>query len=233
MLVGSRQRISSLEGKFKLQINNISLSRVQKTKCLGLEIDEYLTWEAHIKSVTKKVVSTLAALRKIRKFTSPENLVKVYKSVIEPYFDYCSIVWDTLSIELTDKLQRLQNRAARIITGATYNVRSKNVLEKLEWLPLKERRVEQKAIMMYKIVNNLAPKYMVQMFENNHGSNYYNLRNSKYDFQLPKCKTEYYGKSFAFSGAKVWNSLPNSLRDAQSLKSFKKQLRKHLHQHDR
>ena len=152
MLVGSRQRISSLEGKFQLQINNISLSRVQKTKSLGLEIDEYLTWEAHIKSVTKKVVSTLAALRKIRKLTSPENLVKVYKSLIEPFFDYCSIVCDTLSIELTDKLQRLQNRAARIITGATYNLRSKNVLEKLEWLPLKERRVEQKLLSCIKLL---------------------------------------------------------------------------------
>ena len=75
----------------------------------------------------KKVVSTLATLRKIRKFANAENLVKVYKSVIEPYFDYCSIVWDTHSIELTDKLQSLQKRAAKIITGATYNIRSEEV----------------------------------------------------------------------------------------------------------
>ena len=90
-------------------------------------------------------------------------------------------------MELADKPQRLQNRAAaRIVTGATYNIRSKEVLEKLEWLPLKQRRIEQKAIMMYKIANNLAPKYMVQMFESNYGSNYYNLRNSKNSFQLSK-----------------------------------------------
>ena len=115
----------------------------------------YLTWEANIKSVTKKVVSTLATLRKIRKFTNPENL-KVYKSVIEPYFDYCSIVWDTLNLELADKLQSVQNRAAKIITGATYNIRSKEVSEKFEWLPLKQRGIEQKAIIIYKPVNNLA-----------------------------------------------------------------------------
>ena len=141
MLVGSR-------GKFQLRINNISLSKIQNTKCLGLQIDEYLTWEAHIKSVT--------TLRKIRKFTNPENLVKVYKSVIEPYFDYCSIVWDTLNLELADKLQSVQNRAAKIITGATYNIRSKEVSEKFEWLPLKQRGIEQKAIIIYKPVNNLA-----------------------------------------------------------------------------
>ena len=51
-----------------------------------------------------------------------------------------------------------------IISGATYTKRSKDILEKLEWLTLKQRRNEQKAIMMYKITNNLAPEHMVQMF---------------------------------------------------------------------
>ena len=65
MLVGSRQRIASLEGDFELTINNVSLSKVKKTKCLGLQIDEHLTWEAYIESVAKKVASSLAALKKI------------------------------------------------------------------------------------------------------------------------------------------------------------------------
>ena len=77
---------------------------------------------------------------------APKNLTNVYKSVIEPYFDFCSIVWDTLSIKLNDKEQ---NRAERIITGATYTaIRSKEVLEKLRWLSLKQKRSEQKPIMM-------------------------------------------------------------------------------------
>lgn len=104
-------------------------------------------------------MSTLTTLRKIRKFyINPENLVKVYKSVIEPYFDYCSIQSEILVVSNSPVNYRLQNRAARIITGAAYNIHSKEVLEKLKWLPRKQRRIEQKAIVMYKIVNNLAPK---------------------------------------------------------------------------
>ena len=76
--------------------------------------------------------------------------MKIYKSVIEPYFDYCSIVWYDLSSELTNKLLRLQKRAARIIYGAPYTKRSKQILEKLQWHTLKQRRAKQKAIMMYK-----------------------------------------------------------------------------------
>lgn len=85
--------------------------------------------------------------------------------------------------------------------------------------------------MMYKIANHLAPNYMVQMFDKNKGSKNYNLRNSEMDFKLQKSKTDYYSKSFAISGAKLWNSLPEYLKEAQSLESFKKQLRKHLRRH--
>ena len=66
--------------------------KLKKIKCVGLQIDEHLTWEAHIESVAKKVVCSPAVLRKVRKCINPDNLMKIYKSVIEPYFDYCSIV---------------------------------------------------------------------------------------------------------------------------------------------
>ena len=76
-----------------------------RKKYLGLQIDEHLTWQSHIESVAKKVVCSLSMLKKVRKCINPDNLMKIYKSVIEPYFDYCSIVWDALSSELTNKLQ--------------------------------------------------------------------------------------------------------------------------------
>ena len=59
MLVGSRQRVSSFEGKFQLRINNISLFKVQETKCLGLQIDEYLTGR-HISKVSQRKVCSLS-----------------------------------------------------------------------------------------------------------------------------------------------------------------------------
>lgn len=56
----------------------------------------------------------------IKPFVPAFNLISVYQSIVEPYFDYCSTVWDDISDRLTDKLQTLQNRAARVITGADY-----------------------------------------------------------------------------------------------------------------
>ena len=65
------------------------------------------------------------------------TLTKVYNAIILPHFDYCSLVWD--NDYLIDKLQKLQNRAARVITGKTYETRSLDVLKELDWQPLKER----------------------------------------------------------------------------------------------
>ena len=56
MLVGSRQRVATLTQELDLSINGISLKRVNSSKCLGVEIDEFLTWDAHISSVSKKSI---------------------------------------------------------------------------------------------------------------------------------------------------------------------------------
>ena len=73
-------------------INRISLNRVNCSKCLGVEIDEFLTWNTHIASVLKKVSPGLSIMSKIKPFVPISSLLNIYQSVVEPYFEYCSIV---------------------------------------------------------------------------------------------------------------------------------------------
>ena len=80
----------------------------------SVEIDEFLTWDS------KKVSSRIVVIKKIKHFVPTSNLISVYKSIVELHCDYCSIVWDDISDRLTYKLQTLQNRAGRVITGADY-----------------------------------------------------------------------------------------------------------------
>ena len=79
--------------------------------------------------------------------------------------------------------------------------------------------------MMYKFVNGLAPAYLNDMFEADTGVTNYNLRNSNKNLALPRARTDYYRKSFAFTGAKIWNSLPHSLKEEQSIETFKTKLK--------
>ena len=82
----------------------------------------------------------------------------VYNAFIQPYFDYCREVWGTRSKGLSERLQKLQNWAARLIMNVK-NEHGQSVLARnsLGWKSLEERRVEMKARIMYKTVNMLAP----------------------------------------------------------------------------
>ena len=225
MVVGSRQRLATLEGDLKLQIDGTSLKRVQITKCLGVQMDENLTWEKHAEHIIQKVACNISILRKVAPILSLDNKIAIYRSIIEPYFNYCCLVWDGLSETLSNKLQRLQNRAARVITGLSYTVRSTEIRKQLGWSSLSEMRSQQKTVMMYKIVNDLAPSYMADMFTSQYGSQVYSLRNSTFNFEIPNARTEPYRNSFAFTGAKIWNELPEDFKTAPSLNAFKRKIK--------
>ena len=225
MLIDSRQRIATVTESLDLSINGISLKKVNCSKCLGVELDEFLSWDSHITSVCKKVSSGIGVIKKIKPFIPSRSLINIYQSIVEPYFDYCSIVWNGISEGLAEKLQKLQNRAARIITGSHYMAPTKDMLEKLGWSNLKERRNKQKALMMFKIINGRTPVYLKDMFAKNIGTSCYNLRTSRENIALPRARTDYYRNSFAFTGAKIWNSLPNDLKCERSLESFKNKLK--------
>ena len=80
----------------------------------------------------------------------------VYRSIIEPYFNYCSLVWNSAGKTQSKKFQRLQNRAARIMMGLPYTVRSAQILELLGWSSLTKMRMQQKAVMLYRIILFMA-----------------------------------------------------------------------------
>ena len=92
-------------------------------------------------------------MRRIKQFVPKSTLVKIYNAIVLSHFDYCSLVWDNCCDYLKNRLQKLQNRAARIITAKTYEVSSEDVLKELDWQPLNQRYKTNKSIFMHRIRN--------------------------------------------------------------------------------
>ena len=89
---------------------------------LGIFIDQNLSWSKHVNEIAKTISSGKGALKRLRPFVSEDMAILLYLACIEPHFDYCCLVWDGLSkYELADKLQKLQNRAIRVITKPDYH----------------------------------------------------------------------------------------------------------------
>ena len=135
---------------------------------------------------------------------------------------YCGKFWKfPLSASFPHKLQKVQNRAARIITFSNYNTRSKDILDALNWVPLGKQRTFSKAQMIYKTLNSLAPEYLTSKFSKRNKINPYNLRNMEFKVNLPLPHTNYGKNSFTYSCGFLWNNLPVEVRKAPSIKSFR------------
>jgi hypothetical protein len=105
-------------------------------------------------------------LKRIKPFV-PSRSSKIYKALIQPYFYYCSPLWDTCGKVHKDKLQVLQNRAARVITRTRFDVNSANVLEDLQWSTLDLRRHRLKSVLMYKIINEQSAPSLREIKDHN------------------------------------------------------------------
>ena len=119
-----------------------------------------------IKKVNVAKSLGLSIIRKLRDIVDYNTLIIIYKSIIQPHFDYCSQVWGCLGKVLSDKLQRLQNRAFRIISREGYETRSKDILNKAAFFDLQTRREQQLAVVMYKIKHKMLPNYLQDIFVN-------------------------------------------------------------------
>jgi hypothetical protein len=123
-----------------------------------IDLDNRLIFDIHIENLCKKVCPGIGALRRIKPFV-PLRSLKIYKALIQR-----SPLWDTCGKVRKDKLQVLQNRAARVITGARFDVNSANVLEDLQWSTLDVRRHRLKSILMYKILNEQSTPSLREKF---------------------------------------------------------------------
>ena len=146
MCIASRQKLSQFTESPSLAINENAIEQVTSAKSLGVYVDQNIHWECHIENVSKKIACAIGANKRIRHLTPFNVLVKVYNSLIQPHFDYCNVVWGNCNKGLSEKLQRLQNRAARILMSASYDSNLDDLFRALGWRRLYYQRLEQKSI---------------------------------------------------------------------------------------
>ena len=192
-------------------------------KSLGIYIDEYLTWHSHIDKLCKKIASVIGAIKQVKPFGPQSTLLNVCHSVVHSHFDYCILVRGNCGKTLSNKLQKLQNRAARVITSSNFDEVVDSLFHKLSWKDLKSKREIRNALMVFKSLNGLVPEYLTSKFIKRNESNY-SLRDSVNKPAVPFPRTNYMKNSFSYSGATLWNSLPCNIRESGSLNQFKRLL---------
>jgi hypothetical protein len=179
-------------------LNGKRIPRVHPISCLGITFDETLSWDEHIETICAKVGAGVGTLKRIKPYIPEKLLQSIFSALIQPYFYYCSPLWYICNKTLKDKLQKCQDREARIIAGASYEVRSADVLLALEWKNLDSRRCMSKMALLYKFLNNFsAPNLRELLIKSNSLQTDYDLRNSHTDLALPKPRREFLKKALS------------------------------------
>ncbi len=188
-------------------------------------IDENLKWDVHIDKIIPKISAKISILRSLRNLVPIDTLTLMYNAIVLPHFDYSDIVLDSRSAASKFKLQSLQTRAARLITGSGPKTSRNPLYKSLSWLSLQHRQDFHKCVMVYKCRNCLAPSYLEKLFTSNDTKQTYNNSHSS-QLRSTKTRTTYYHKSVTVSGYKLWNDLPSTIQNCTTLSTSKKALYK-------
>ena len=221
MLFGTKQKLAN--ASFKTQLHGSEIERVRSFCYLGVTLDEHLSWKEHVSKVFTKVNKRLGLLGRIRSCLTLKAAKCVYNCLVLPVLCYTDTAWGELSVECKSRLQRLQNRAARIIVRRDS---SSEALKTLGWPNLETMRKRNKSILVYKCLNNLAPQYLSDYFSRNHSFHSYNTRRRE-DIHPSRPKLSLGKRTFRYSGAILFNSLPETYKRTASLEAFKRLMMKH------
>ena len=189
MLFGSPKMLSKCN-QLSLNVNGKNILHVHCMKYLGLVLDPSLKWNLHIEQMCIRISKLVRLLSRLRHTINLSNLKIVYNSIILPIFDYGDILYGTACAKYTESLQKLQNRACRIILGISPYTHTtvRELHARLGLKSLATRRCCHLTTMVYKALNGLAPPYLKESFVYCHYN--YSLR-SNGNLALPKPKTDY------------------------------------------
>jgi len=137
-----------------LILNNKSISKVQSTKFLGVEIDEKLTWKNHISDVERKISSAIFLLRNIKYKINQKTSLMLYDSLINTQLSYCNMIWANTFKTYTENLIRLQKRALRLCYHGQPFPKTTNLFCKTNRLPVSDIAKLQLAKIVYLFYNS-------------------------------------------------------------------------------
>ena len=228
MLVTSKRTKHLHSLPTSITIGNARIPLKKSVKNLGFTLDCHLTMNAHVSNIARTCYFELRRLASIRRFLTSTATATLVSAFVLSRIDYCSSLLFGSTHDVTSHLQRIQNYAAQVILCLTKSSCITIHLRSLHWLPVKVRSTYKIASLCYHCHSSTAPSYVKDMLHRKP----LHIRSSSYTMPIlnrPAHSNAKLGdRSFSFASSSVWNSIPNDVRCAPSLSSFKSCLKTYL-----
>ena len=218
-----------LPNRVSISVGDISVVPSGTVKTLGVHIDSSLSMSSQVTALCKSLNFHLYNICRVRKMLTKEARSHAVRSLVLSRLDYSNSMLIYANKVDIDRLQRIQNRAAKFVCKARKYDRATPLLKQLHWLPVEKRISYKIALIVYKCIHKFAPQYLMNLLSPQHRSSY-RLRSSEDTriLHVPRISSKRGEASFDFCGPKIWNSLPAHVRFCTSINSFKQKLKTYL-----
>lgn len=207
----SNYNISSL-----IKVNGKSLEQVQSTRFLGIHIDNALNWEIHIDYLCKKLSSTCFALHRLSKLTSISVVLSYYYAQFYSRVKYGIVFWG--SSHFLERLFKIQKMAVRNIRGLNKTVSCRNVFKELHILTIPSIYIYELVIFVKQNLN----KFLCNSYYHDYGTR------KKNELSIPVHTLSVFERSPRYMGIKLYNKLPQKIKELDNLRIFKNEVKKLL-----
>ena len=185
--------------------------------------------ERQISSVVSTTYFQLRLIGRIKHHLDYRTLEQVIHALVISRLDSANSILSGVTASGINRLQTVQNNAARLLTGTRKREQIKPVLKSLHWLPVAARISYKVLVLVHKcLYDDKSPKYLAELLQRYTPGRC--LRSSMDSTKLcvPRTKRAEGSKSFSFLGPHLWNSLPLSIRSQESVNVFRRMLKTHL-----
>ena len=215
-------------------LGNAQISFKQSVKNLGFTLDCHLTMNAHVSNIAPTCYFELRRLASILRFLTSSVTATLVCAFVLSRIDYSNSLLFGSTHDVTSHFMMkisVQNYAARVILHLSMSSNITTHLKSFHWLPVKVRSTYKIACLCYHCHSSTAPSYVTGMLHRK-PLHTHNTRSSSYTMPLlnrpAHSKATLDDRSFSFASSFVWNSIPNDVRCAPSLSSFKSRLKTNL-----
>ena len=210
-----------------VDLNNSSVQLCESHKHLGIVLGKNLNFHKHIAKKIQMCNKLIGRIKHVSFHLPRKSLLTIYKSCVRPQLDYGEIIYDNPENEtLINKLEKVQYQACLVITGAFQGTSRQSLYRELGLECLPTRRWYRKMIFFYKILNGLAPKYLLDFLPVSKNRHYSTRNQSNLNLEL----SQFFSRTKSFSNfffpycIKEWKKLDTKIKNLPSLSTFKKAL---------
>ena len=224
MILGTQNATCKYADNVKIALDGMILDRVNKTKFLGLVIDENLTWKYQIDAISKTISRNIGVLNKLKYFVPDQILYTLYCTLVMPYVNYGILLWGNAANVYLEKIFKLQKWALRTISNSHYRCHSSPLFSKYNVMNVFDCYKLDLSIFMYKHYSSRLPCVFNNYFIKHTEIHNYHTRNAQ-DYSMPKTKKAFSQRSIRNTGPRQWNSLDQHLKLSKSVNHLRNQLK--------